>query len=345
MLQLFSEELLKIPVQLPPPHRAGFSREGRPLPAYCFGAGSFRISLLAGCHADEPTGPLLARKVVTFLSRLPAAHPCLKDYSWWIVPHANPDGEAVNQRWYEHSDRVYNLASYLRFVDRSAPADDLEFGFPLAGSSGAKHPENAFIFDFWRSAGAPFDLHLSLHSMAFAFGAWFLIDPGWQHRSTHLMDHCRQAAQSLGYPLFDVDRQGEKGFFRLAPGFATRPNHLAMQAFFQEKGDDLQASFFHPSSMESIRSFGGDCLTLVSELPLFVISRKETDLSWPNSEFEQWKMKLEKWKAELLLGKLADDEVNEQARAAGLTPMPVADQMRLQWELAVAGVETVKRNT
>ena len=66
-----------------------------------FGNRPFRISLIAGCHADEPTSThkWLLRHLVSFLSRLEEKHPLLKNYSWWIVL-CQPDGEAANRRWY-----------------------------------------------------------------------------------------------------------------------------------------------------------------------------------------------------------------------------------------------------
>jgi hypothetical protein len=334
---VYSNAILSTPIDLPAPHRSGRSSEGRPIPAYRFGGGKINISLIAGCHADEPTGPRLLRKLGTYLSQQKPDHPLLARYAWWIVPHANPDGEAVNRRWYDDDDEVYDLPRYLRYAERALPREDIEFGFPIPGEAGPKRPENKFIFDFWRSAGRPFHLHASLHSMAIAFGAWFLIDGRWVGRSAAIQQRCLAAVDDLGYPPHDVDRKGEKGFIRIAEGFATRPNHRAMRQYFLEREDKVMASYFHPSSMESIRSLGGDCLTLVSEMPLFLIPRKEKDLSWPNPAYDAWKRRLEEWKAQLLLGKMSDKAVIEAARRQGLQPMPVADQMQLQWAFVCAG--------
>ncbi len=219
MLETYINTILATPIQLPPPPAGGQSREGRPLPAYRLGHGPQRISLIAGCHADEPTGPRLLRHLLSYLSRQEAGHPLLSGYSWWIIPHANPDGEAINRRWYSEKDQYYNLARYLRHAERAFPGQDIEFGFPIEGKAGPLREENAFIYDFWRSADAPFHLHASLHSMAIAFGAWFLIDPNWVERSAGIQEQCRRKTLEMGYPLHDVDRQGEKGFHRIAEGF------------------------------------------------------------------------------------------------------------------------------
>ena len=43
-----------------------------------------------------------------------------------------------------------------------------------------------------------------------------------------------------------------------------------MSEYFMAAGDPVTASLFRPSSMETVRSLGGDPLTLVSEMPLFI---------------------------------------------------------------------------
>ena len=330
--------MLSGPLPLPAPHRAGSSLEGRPIAAYQFGRGPFRISLIAGCHADEPTGPRLLRKLVTFLGGLEAGHPLLEDYYWLIVPHANPDGEAVNRRWYGDDDEVYDLGPYLRYVDRAIPCDDIEYGFPLDGRYGPKRPENAFLHDLWLAAGGGFHLHASLHSMAFAFGAWFLIGRDWAGRSAAIRQRCRRMTRQMSYPFHDVDRKGEKGFHRIAGGFATCPDHRAMKRCFLEQEDAATASCFHPSSMEAVAALSPGCLTLVPERPFFIFPREKKDLSWPNPEYERRMKRLHEWQAQLQLGKIDDAGLNEAAAAAGIRAMPVADQMRLQWELVAAGV-------
>ena len=79
----------------------GRSRAGRPIQAARLGCGERRVSLIGGCHADEPVGPRLLRHLISYLRAQPAESPILRDYQWWIIPHINPDGEVVNQAWYE----------------------------------------------------------------------------------------------------------------------------------------------------------------------------------------------------------------------------------------------------
>ena len=108
----------------------GQSREGRPVRAYRFGTGDRRVSLLAGCHADEPVGPRLLRHVCGYLASLPPEDVALRGYEWWIVPHINPDGETRNRAWYRDGDTAFEIDRYLAHVIRELPGDDIEFGFP-----------------------------------------------------------------------------------------------------------------------------------------------------------------------------------------------------------------------
>ncbi len=323
--------------------RIGYSREGRPMTAYRFGRGACRISLIAGCHSDEPVGPRLLRHLVAYFSHLPQDSPILEDYQWWIVPHANPDGEKVNRSWYTDRDEQIDLISYLKHVKRELPGDDVEFGFPRDPADRDARPENKCIAAWWVKAQSDFHLHVSLHGMAFSGGPFFLIEPAWSSRCEELKAKCRHTVEALGYRLHDVDRQGEKGFLRLEKGFATRPDSKAMTQYFLDRQDEVTASKFRPSSMETICSLGGDPLTLVTEMPLFLLPKVGEVLGPPDPEAERWKSRIEKWKVNLRSEQSEADPVMEEALRQGLAAMPIRDQMQLQWVFIVAGLEQVQR--
>lgn len=342
MQELF-DSIIKAPLSLPEGKRIGRSREGRPVVAYRFGQGPCRVSLIAGCHSDEPVGPRLARHLVAYLAHLPQGSPILEDYQWWIVPHANPDGEAVNRSWYTEQDEQIDLIAYLRHVKRELPGDDMEFGFPRDPSDRKARPENRSIAAWWAKADGPFHLHLSLHGMAFSGGPYFLIEPAWKSRCEELKEKCGRAVDALGYRFHDADRQGEKGFFRLGKGFATRPNSKAMTQHFLDQEDEVTARKFRPSSMETIRNLGGDPLTLVTEMPLFLLPKVGEVLGPPDPELERWKGRIEKWKRELRSQESEAERVVEEASRLGLTAMPIQDQMKLQWVLIVAGLEQLEQ--
>jgi hypothetical protein len=342
---LDADPILAIP---PPPAAAetacgarllGRSRQGRPIVGYRFGRGPFHLSLLAGCHADEPVGPAMLDRLTAYLGRRPEASPLLETISWWIVPHVNPDGEERNRTWTtglfdgDPGDAAVDPGRYLRHAVRELPGDDVEFGFPRDGGDHGARPENRAVAEFLRP-GAPFALHASFHGMAFAAGPWFLLEHGWAERTAAMRERLRDRVRELGYRLHDVDRGGEKGFHRIDEGFTSRPDSRAMAAHFEALGDPATAGLFRPSSMEHVRSLGGDPLTLVSEMPLFLV---------PAELYRGAELVTPPEIGELRAAALGADPgvVEPRARRLGVRPMPIADQMRLQLEYLDAALETV----
>ncbi len=308
---------------------------------YRFGSGPCHLSLIAGCHADEPVGPAMLDRLAAYLGGLSASSPLIESISWWIVPHVNPDGEVRNHGWTAglFDQQAVDLASYLRHTVRELPGDDVEFGFPRGEDDAGARPENRAVANFLRP-GAPFALHASFHGMAFAAGPWFLLERGWAERTAMMRDRLRSRVRGLGYRLHDIDRGGEKGFHRIDEGFTSRPDSRAMAAHFEALGDSSTAALFRPSSMEFVRSLGGDPLTLVSEMPLFLApaelyrraGRSPRDLVSPPEIGEV---------RALALG--GDSQaVAARAEELGIRPMPIEDQMRLQLEYLAAALDAVR---
>ena len=336
MSLLATEAILRTePLDAVPGEVIGSSREGRPIHGYRFGSGASAISLIAGCHADEPVGPLLLGHLTAWLSGLDSRTPALRDYAWHLVPHVNPDGAECNRSWSEvttacvdhlgEADRGYDLGSYLRSVVRELPGDDIEFGFPRAPEDREARVENRAVANFLRPHG-PYVLHASLHGMDIAPGPWFLMEESWSDRTSEMRDALRGRVREMGYALFDPDRGGEKGFRRIDAGFTSRPDSTAMTEHFLRLGDQETAGRFRPNSMEFVRALGGDPLTLVSEMPLF--------LALPDQDRD-----LRARAREQGLRKAV-----ESALAEGLRPMPIRDQMRLQLAFLDAALEVIERS-
>ncbi len=338
-----------------PPHPdhgsiLGRSREDRPLFGWLLGRGRSRISLIAGCHADEPVGPETLRRLVDLLNGLPADDPLLAGYTWFVVPDVNPDGAERNATWTgrtvpiaDHQgvhDRGFDLQAYAVGVERELPRDDVEFGFPRSPEDEDARPENRCVGSFL-AAGAPFALHGTLHGMSFAPGPWFLIEPSWIDRTPEMRNRLRQQVHAMGYALLDVDREGDKGFSRIDEGFSTRPDSRAMAAHFLARDDPGTAALFRPSSMEYVRGLGGDPLTFVSEMPLFLQPATGGD---PRTAFEagtEARLKLHAWLA--AAARRSDPAgFRREAAARGIAAMPIRDQMRLQVALINACLETVE---
>ena len=152
----------------------------------------------------------------------------------------------------------------------------------------------------------------------------------------------RRAVAALGYRLFDVDRGGEKGFRRIDEGFSTRPDSRAMAAHFVSRGDAATAALFRPSSMELVRSLGGDPLTLVSEMPLFLVPAAGEVPEVGRDD--DGRRRFRDWLGRLRAGR-SPEETRVAAERAGLRPMPIRDQMRLQLAFLAQALEAVGRSS
>jgi hypothetical protein len=351
-VQLPIDKVLATPAAAPQTlQEIGRSRQGRPILGLRLGQGRHHVSLIGGCHADEPVGPLMLRHLAAYLASLPATAAALKDVSWSLVPHVNPDGEAANEEWSrrlrpvtaakDRPDQAYDLLAYLDGARREAPGEDLEWSFPAEPEDVDTRPEALAVASFLRSQG-PFHLHASFHSMGFAAGPWFLLEPDWIERTELLRETLVKQVATLGYRLHDVDRQGEKGFQRIEKGFCTRPDSRAMARYFIDQGDAATASLFRPSSMEFVRSLGGDPLTLVSEMPLFLLpAKKDAESDGPpmptgtegRLDFLAWAHSRRK--------ALGDEAFRAEAERLGLRPMPLGDQMRLQLAFLNEGLRAI----
>ena len=234
----------------------GHSVEGREIPAFILGSGPIKVSLIAGAHADEPVGPETIRQMITNPNS-----DWFKQCTFYCIPQINPDGENRNQAWIK---KWPDPTAYIEHVVREPPGKDIEFGYPNM------RPENEAASKFWKTHG-PFHLHLSLHGMGFAEGVMLLIQRHWTSRTQKIRDAYVKLAADIGLGLHNHNRKGEKGFFYIEDGFTTTPEGEAMRAYFNGIGDPKTAALFHDSSMEYIRSLGGDPLCLVTEIPLFSI--------------------------------------------------------------------------
>ncbi len=347
-LEPFVEEILAAPPRPAGGLEIGRSREDRPIHGWRFGGGPVAVSLIAGCHADEPVGPDLLRRLCAWLGRLPASHRLLRLHRWSVVPHVNPDGELRNSEWSRATapaadhrgrpDRGFDLVAYLGDAVREPPGDDVEFGFPRSAADVGARPENRAVAGFL-AAGAPYRLHASLHGMGFAPGVWFLLEEAWEERTGALREALAQQAGSMGYPLLDIDRHGEKGFRRIGEGFSTRPDSRAMRTFFEARGEPETAALFRPSSMELVRSLGGDPLTVVSEMPLFLLAPEDAG-GPPFVPGTAGGHDLKRWLGRQV-AEVGGDPGSLAAR--GVRPMPIGDQMRLQLALIDRALAAVER--
>ena len=291
------------------------------------GTGPTTVSLIAGNHADEPVGPETLRSfIVNGLAHREKMAPWLRRFRFVVVPHTNPDGEARNWPWIEQWP---DPEAYLRHAVREKPGRDLEYGFP------DMRPENECVSAFLREHG-PFDLHASLHGMSAGEGAMLLINRPWTFRTQSLRDDFVEAAAAEGLPMHDHNRKGEKGFFWIEPGFQTTPRGDAMRTYFRAQGDDAMVRRFHDSSMEFVASLGGDPLSLVTELPLFLVRGDDSPEHRPD-RYLQLRERLPEIRARLEQGA----DVGTLLAPFDLQPVPLDTAMHLQFRALELGLRAV----
>ncbi len=300
----------------------GKSREGRPIYGLVVGHGRIRVSIIAGSHADEPVGPRAAVHFACMVAQQKEywAREIAQICTLYIVPHANPDGDARNSQWQHHPG---DLHTYLLHQVRDLPGDDIEFGYPIDPQDVPRaRPENLAIQEFLREPGLPYHMHASLHSMGIAEGAWFLACLDWVRfiKESDFMTRMSEAAQVAGLTLQDIDRKGEKGFYRIAPGFSTTPRSDAMKAYFININDNATADKFLPSSMEWIQSIGGNPLCIVSEIPMFEMHEAKYSTASPEHRpYFALKRELPNIRAALYNGN--DAPMHHAMRYHGLRPV------------------------
>ena len=304
----------------------GLSRNGQPLFAMSFGSGPRNVSIVAGCHADEPVGPMTAQALPAIV-REHFPH-LLKTHRFFVIPQINPDGADANRPWFDDSP---DFATHIQRAVRETPGDDIEFGF---GANGEGRPEPIATMAFLREHG-PFAAHFSLHGMPFAEGAWFLICREWAGRAAPLMDLLAQFCRHRAVPFHDMDRHGEKGFTRLRPGFSTTPTSEAMRAYFHGRGENSLAARFRPSSMEFAQSISEDPLCMVSEPPLFLATAVKS--SPANPSYLQVKKAIE----ETAQTEDRTAALKGIAQRLGIVPFPLPRQMELQAAMVVSALHFI----
>jgi hypothetical protein len=325
-------------------HDLGRSEEGRPFYGVTLGHGPLTVTLKAGAHADEPVGPETLRLFILgtlaqrdWLAEDGGFNDLFERFTFRVVPHVNPDGEARNQPWI---GAWPDVEAYLRHRVREQPGRDVEFGYPVMREE--NRLASRFFFDY-----SPIALHMSLHGMGFSEGAMLLVERHWVGRTDSLRTAFVEAAREAGLALHDHDRNGEKGFDYVEPGFWTTPEGSAMREHFRDLGDYETARNFHCSSMEMARLTGYDNdrrrhpLALVTELPLFVIGRAYEHEPGLPSAYLALRDELPELKLKLEQGQSIDDDL----APFELRPLDLAAAMRLQLRCIELGLDAVSDGT
>ncbi len=316
----------------------GASREGRPLYAVAAGEGPVRVSITAGAHSDEPGGPLAAMTLIRWLLRDQEGRGWLARAAWRICPHVNPDGAERNAAWFREPP---DIETYAHHVFREPPGEDVEFNYPAENQGRPARPENQAAASFLRSGG-PYHLHFSLHGMAYAEGAWWLIGKDWVDRTKGLRERLASLFARKEWGVHDIERRGEKGFTRIERGFSTTPTSTAMREFFLGENDPETAQLFLPSSMEFVQSLGGDPLVMVSELPIFRLhgGGEIPDPPGQDTPFLSFRGRLKEAQKQLQSGN--SEPLRDLVREFDVRPVSFAKQAETLVEAVIAAAQFIE---
>jgi hypothetical protein len=315
----------------------GYSQKGQKIYGIKIGSGALKVSIIAGCHADEPAGPFMLKYFLLWLKQTSSGNELLKKWTFFIIPQMNPDGALNNKEW---MSLPISLKMYLKESSRELPGDDIEFGFPESSNDINIRPENKAAADFLGSQG-PIHAHFSLHSLGLGGGVWFLIGENNCKDSFQLQAKLKGVSEKFGLPLYDIDRKGEKGFYRLSPGFSTTPNSVAVKKYLIDHDQVELANKIKLSSMEFIEKLGGEPLMVVSEIPNFVSPFLQTIKNEEDQQLKQFILyELQKSKLELKKGN--ENVFNDVVEQFSITPISIKDQVRIQFRMILCTLSEVR---
>lgn len=308
----------------------GKSEEDRPIIGVRIGLGKRRISLMAGAHADEPVGPATLRLLIEQLIKNTGAfETLLEKYALFFIPHINPDGEARNQSWI---DQWPDPEPVILNRYRELPGRDIEFGYPQM------RVENQAVAEWWQQH-APFEMHINLHGMSISEGALLLINRDSIEQTQTIQQEFQQYIRSIGFGFHDHDRQGEKGFTRIATGLATTPESDKMREHFNQQGDSTTASAFHLNSMEYMASLGGNPVSLVTEFPLFRLPSTADESPGNPKHYLRFRERLPEIQNLLQQGKPVDHLWHEFP----IEPVSLPQAVRMQLKVIELGIQYLNR--
>ncbi len=286
------------------------------------------VSIVAGAHPDEPAGPVAALALAKRFSK----SAILQQVRLAIVPILDIDGIYEQREWLDPFEKATDPVRYMQHRLRRLPGADREFAWPGAPWGGTILPECAAAADFLDAQG-PAIAHLSLHGMAVAEGAWFLLDH-LAMRDEILWSDLKNTADNNNFNLHESFRYGDKGFRRSGKGFCTTPSGIAMR-FWAKQTEQIFADHFAYGSMDAARLRCAKAqkplpLCAVSEFPLFSIDQPGKG---------DWR--------ELINTLMISDEplkhINDLKENFGFRAVPFADQVNGMLEMVEAVVAAALR--
>lgn len=234
-------------------------------------AGGGRSALIvAGIHANEPTGCLVADLLMHELAENDGLRRSL-DMTWRFVSPVDPDGFLLNEGWFA---RAPTPSAYLRHFFRPALSRQPDYSFALKAGTyefSASTPEN-LAFQTALDLGRP-SLLCPLHSCDFG-GAFFILSramPAFEAKLRARSEELRIPVSAIGEPLAELAPLS-RGVFE-----APRPEKLIREALEHGVTDPGSVWPVGGSSMEYADRFGATSVTV--ETPVWE-TRRTLSVRW-----------------------------------------------------------------
>ena len=149
--------------------------------AYRIGRGPLRVSLIGGCHADEPVGPRFLLRLVRFLAGAAGAE-LRRGRDVVRHPAYKPGRGGGECGLADHRRRIGTTSSRISATGfGNSPGTTSNSASPHGAADAGARPENRAAWQFWQG-GAPYHLHVSMHGMSVAAGPYFLVERSWWQR-------------------------------------------------------------------------------------------------------------------------------------------------------------------
>lgn len=242
----------------------GQSRTGRPIELVTLAGGARSALVVAGIHANEPTGCLAADLLMHELAENGGLRRRL-DTTWRFINPVDPDGFVLNEGWFGSAP---SLSNYFRHFYRPAFTRQPDYTFPLKVGShefSERPPEN-LAFQAALDVARP-NLLFPLHNCDFG-GAFFVLSrslPPFEARLRALAGELGAPVSALGEPFAELAALS-RGVFE-----APRPHEMIRRAFEHGIVDPQSVWPAGGSSMEYADRFGA--LSVTVETPVWVARR------------------------------------------------------------------------
>jgi hypothetical protein len=243
-------------------HKIGQSRLGRNIFALEIGRGKQRVLAVAGAHADEPTGTIALLKLADELTSAENKD-LLEFFTFSFIPMLDPDGTAMNWKWLKNPPSFKKMALYS--IRNNDPAEDLEHCIPVSDNQRIL-PEAKAFKDFVDSRRG-LHSYTTLHNLHLAGGPLFILSAAEAKSEAFLIQFMTKACHDHGLELMDLDLHGEKGIYRLAPGFLTPP--LIQDMLDNYRGRKNVTDRIRMATYQYAAESCGAKISLITEVPLF----------------------------------------------------------------------------